>query len=142
MEDANVVDSWDFFLSVCCQSLWLRRKKLLDEKEKLHERYAALFGLRNRGGMEAVDAIIASLKCKSELLKHEVAYVLGQLEDKASTNSLISTLKDITEHPMVRHEATEALGSVAGTCCRVLNSELLCVQFQFLFQVILSVPWS
>jgi deoxyhypusine monooxygenase len=89
------------------------RKKLLDEKEKLHERYAALFGLRNRGGNEAVAAIIASLKCQSALLKHEVAYVLGQLQDKVSTDALISTLKDVTEHPMVRHEAAEALGSIA-----------------------------
>jgi hypothetical protein len=49
-----------------------KRKKLLDEKEQLHERYAALFGLRNRGGPDAVAAIIASLKCESALLKHEV----------------------------------------------------------------------
>ncbi|KAG0560697.1 hypothetical protein KC19_9G005800 [Ceratodon purpureus] len=89
------------------------RKKLLDENEQLHERYAALFGLRNRGGSDAVAAIIASLKCESALLKHEVAYVLGQLQDKASTDALVDTLKDVTEHPMVRHEAAEALGSIA-----------------------------
>lgn len=45
---------------------------LLDENEKMHERYAALFGLRNRGSPEAVDAIITSLQCESALLKHEV----------------------------------------------------------------------
>jgi deoxyhypusine monooxygenase len=43
-----------------------------------------------------------------------VAYVLGQLQDKASTEALVTTLKDATEHPMVRHEAAEALGSIAG----------------------------
>jgi len=89
------------------------RKVLLDEKEKMHERYAALFGLRNRGGSDAVAAIVAALKCESALLKHEVAYVLGQLQDKASTEALVNTLKDVTEHPMVRHEAAEALGSIA-----------------------------
>jgi hypothetical protein len=45
---------------------------LLDENEKMPERYAALFGLRNRGSPEAVDAIVASLQCESALLKHEV----------------------------------------------------------------------
>jgi hypothetical protein len=49
-------------------------------------------------------------------LYEQVAYVLGQLQDKASTEALVNTLKDVTEHPMVRHEAAEALGSIAGTC--------------------------
>lgn len=47
-------------------------------------------------------------------LCEQVAYVLGQLQDKASTEALVSTLKDVREHPMVRHEAAEALGSIAG----------------------------
>lgn len=45
---------------------------LLDEKEKMHLRYEALFGLRNRGGPEAVAAIVETLHCESALLKHEV----------------------------------------------------------------------
>ena len=48
------------------------RKVLLDETEKMPTRYAALFGLRNRGNPEAVEAIVASLQCESALLKHEV----------------------------------------------------------------------
>ena len=44
----------------------------------------------------------------------QVAYVLGQLQDKEATSALTSTLKNINEHPMVRHEAAEALGSIAG----------------------------
>jgi hypothetical protein len=52
-----------------------QRKVLLDEKEKMHERYAALFGLRNRGGSDAVAAIVAALKCESALLKHEVCVI-------------------------------------------------------------------
>jgi len=38
----------------------------------MHERYAALFALRNDGGNEAVAAIIDSLSSKSALLRHEV----------------------------------------------------------------------
>jgi len=44
----------------------------------------------------------------------QVAYVLGQLQNKAASNALIRVLKDVAEHPMVRHEAAEALGSIAG----------------------------
>ncbi|KAI9078437.1 hypothetical protein K1719_039656 [Acacia pycnantha] len=89
------------------------RKVLLEEEKGMYERYAALFALRNNGGNEVVAAIIDSLDSKSALLRHEVAYVLGQLQDKAVSAALSDILKDGNEHPMVRHEAAEALGSIA-----------------------------
>uniref|UniRef100_A0A2P2IZW1 Deoxyhypusine hydroxylase n=1 Tax=Rhizophora mucronata TaxID=61149 RepID=A0A2P2IZW1_RHIMU len=89
------------------------REVLLDEEKGMYERYGALFALRNHGGDEAVLAIIDSLGAKSALLKHEVAYVLGQLQNKAASAALSRILRDINEHPMVRHEAAEALGSIA-----------------------------
>ncbi|GLU07732.1 hypothetical protein SLE2022_246800 [Rubroshorea leprosula] len=85
----------------------------LDEERGMYERYAALFALHNQGGEEAISAIIDSLVVKSALLKHEVAYVLGQLQNKAASAALSNILKDVNEHPMVRHEAAEALGSIA-----------------------------
>ncbi|KAI3966811.1 hypothetical protein MKW92_012270 [Papaver armeniacum] len=88
------------------------REVLLNEEKSMYERYAALFALRNHGG-EAVTAIIDSLGAGSALLRHEVAYVLGQLQNKAACDALAEILKDVKEHPMVRHEAAEALGSIA-----------------------------
>lgn len=44
----------------------------------------------------------------------QVAYVLGQLQNKVASDALSRILRDIHEHPMVRHEAAEALGSIAG----------------------------
>lgn len=44
----------------------------------------------------------------------QVAYVLGQLQNKLASDALSRILKDVNEHPMVRHEAAEALGSIAG----------------------------
>lgn len=41
--------------------------------------------------------------------------MLGQLQDKAASVALSEVLKNMNEHPMVRHEAAEALGSIAGT---------------------------
>ncbi|XP_057438574.1 deoxyhypusine hydroxylase [Lotus japonicus] len=89
------------------------RDVLLDEEKGMYERYAALFALRNEGGNEAVAAIVDSLGSKSALLRHEVAYVLGQLQNKAASAALSNILRDVNEHPMVRHEAAEALGSIA-----------------------------
>lgn len=40
--------------------------------------------------------------------------MLGQMQNKAASAALIRVLKDVAEHPMVRHEAAEALGSIAG----------------------------
>ncbi|CAI0414085.1 unnamed protein product [Linum tenue] len=96
-----------------CSSVNELREVLLDEEKAMYERYGALFALRNHGGDEAISAIIDSLQSKSALLKHEVAYVLGQLQNKATSAALSSVLRDEHEHPMVRHEAAEALGSIA-----------------------------
>lgn len=96
-----------------CSFISELRDVLLGEEKGMYERYAALFALRNDGGDEAVSAIVDSLGAKSALLRHEVAYVLGQMQNKAASAALIRVLKDVGEHPMVRHEAAEALGSIA-----------------------------
>ena len=62
-------------------SLVALRAALLDERGPLTERYAAMFALRNRGGADAVAALAEAFGCRSALLKHEVAYVLGQMQD-------------------------------------------------------------
>jgi deoxyhypusine monooxygenase len=61
---------------------------LVDDDRLIFERYRALFALRNKGGDEAVAAMAASFASCSALLKHEVAYVLGQLQDPASVETL------------------------------------------------------
>lgn len=50
------------------------------------------------------------LKCKSALFRHEIAYVLGQIQHDACVKQLTDNLKDPQENPMVRHECAEALG--------------------------------
>ncbi|GJY59662.1 deoxyhypusine hydroxylase-B [Tanacetum coccineum] len=45
--------------------------------------------------------------------KFKAAYVLGQLQNIAASDALSRVLKDVNEHPMVRHAAAEALGSIA-----------------------------
>jgi deoxyhypusine monooxygenase len=87
---------------------------LMDPKKPMFERYQALFALRNRGGPDSVGVLCRALReSASALLKHEVAYVLGQMQSPASVRALHASLADVSEHPMVRHEAAEALGAVA-----------------------------
>ena len=49
----------------------------------------------------------------SALLKHELAYVLGQMQDARAIPTLTKVLEDGEEHAMVRHEAAEAMGAIA-----------------------------
>lgn len=52
----------------------------------------------------------------------QVAYVLGQLQNKTASDVLSGILRNVHEHPMVRHEAAEALGSIAGLTFYKINT--------------------
>jgi deoxyhypusine monooxygenase len=64
-----------------------------------------LFTLRNLGGPKAVEGISSCFTDSSALLKHELAYCLGQMQDPTAIPVLTSVLKDVQQEPMVRHEA-------------------------------------
>ncbi|XP_059178317.1 deoxyhypusine hydroxylase-like [Physella acuta] len=89
------------------------RRDLLDEDLPLFHRYRSMFTLRNMGTTESVLALAEGLKCKGALFRHEIAYVLGQIQSDACVKQLTQNLEDASESPMVRHECAEALGSIA-----------------------------
>ncbi|XP_039103420.1 deoxyhypusine hydroxylase [Hyaena hyaena] len=93
------------------------RDVLLDEAQPLFERYRAMFALRNAGGEEAALALAEGLRCGSALFRHEIGYVLGQLQHEAAVPQLAATLAQPAESPMVRHECAEALGAIARPAC-------------------------
>ena len=45
----------------------------------------------------------------SALLKHELAYCLGQMKKTSALPTLESVLRDTSEDPMVRHEVKEPM---------------------------------
>lgn len=87
--------------------------RLLNNTERpLKERFRALFTLKNIGGPQALEWISKAFEDKSALLKHEVAYCLGQLQDPQATPILLEILRDTSREAIVRHEAAEALGAI------------------------------
>jgi deoxyhypusine monooxygenase len=88
------------------------RAQLLDGSRPMFQRMRAVFSLRNRGGDEAVEALAAAFADPSALLRHELAYVLGQMGDPHAVPFLTAVLRKPDEHVMVRHECAEALGAI------------------------------
>lgn len=88
------------------------RGRLLDRSLPMFQRMRAVFALRNRGGPAAVEALAAAFADPSALLRHELAYVLGQMGDAHAVPFLTEVLRKPHEHVMVRHECAEALGAI------------------------------
>lgn len=95
------------------------QKSLCSETTPLPLRFRALFSLkhlaRQSTGEEsraAVDAIASAFTSPSALLKHELAYCLGQTANTAAVPHLRHVLEDLQEDPMCRHEAAEALAAL------------------------------
>lgn len=88
------------------------RSRLTDQELPMFQRMRCVFTLRNLGGPAAVDALAACFDDPSALLRHEVAYVMGQMQDPHAIPALTRTLQKDDEHVMVRHECAEALGAI------------------------------
>ncbi|CAH0719505.1 unnamed protein product, partial [Brenthis ino] len=101
------------------------KETMMNENKSLFDRYRAMFSLRNLGTTESINALGEGFKASSALFRHEVAFIFGQMQDERSVPFLKRTLEDTTEHEMVRHEAAEALGSIAtDECTEVLKRYL------------------
>jgi deoxyhypusine monooxygenase len=96
------------------------RRILTSEQEALARRFRALFSLKHLASLQppteqsvpAIEAIAAAFASPSALLKHELAYCLGQSRNDAAVAPLRHVLEDKAEDSMCRHEAAEALGAL------------------------------
>ena len=84
-------------------------KVLQDRSKPLKDRFRALFTLKNLGGSEAIDVIASCFDDGSALLKHELAYCLGQMQDRYAIPTLVAVLEDTAQEAMVRHEAGKCI---------------------------------
>jgi len=119
-------ESIDPSLPAECSDLKTLGRKMCDKSLSLFDRYRAMFSLRNIAGSaedvavanEAVTLLADGFElsgAEEALFRHEIAFVLGQIGNRASAAAkpLLRRLEDADENPMVRHEAAEALGSIA-----------------------------
>ncbi|KAK5200201.1 deoxyhypusine hydroxylase [Exophiala xenobiotica] len=88
------------------------RKDLTSEHVPLARRFRALFSLKHLASQSpgpqataAIEAIAAAFASPSALLKHELAYCLGQTKNLVAVPFLRGVLEN-------RHEAAEALGAL------------------------------
>ncbi|POS78559.1 hypothetical protein DHEL01_v203056 [Diaporthe helianthi] len=105
------------------------RESLCSEDTPLPVRFRALFSLKHLATQSqdasaeaAMDAIAEAFASPSALLKHELAYCLGQTRNLYAVPPLRKCLADLDEDPMVRHEAAEALGAIGHDS----NIDILC----------------
>ena len=99
------------------------RNVLISEAVPLSKRFRALFSLKHYASLQppipqtlpSIQAIAAAFNSPSALLKHELAYCLGQTRNLACVPYLRKLLEDRDEDPMCRHEAAEALGALGDT---------------------------
>lgn len=98
------------------------RQTLCSESTPLTIRFRALFSLKHvaqtssdpTAAVGAIEAIAAGFASPSALLKHELAYCLGQTANDAAIQPLRDVLSDLNEDPMCRHEAAEGLGALGN----------------------------
>lgn len=99
-------------------TIFTLRKTLTNESAPLALRFRALFSLKHLAcqpgsqALVAIQAIAAAFVSPSALLKHELAYCLGQTRNLAAVPILRTVLEDMDEDSMCRHEAAEALGAL------------------------------
>lgn len=88
---------------------------LKDEKQRLWDRYKAMFALRNQDSKQAAIYLASALDEKSSaLLRHEISFILGQMQVPETAQKLIERLQDKNESSMCRHEAAISLGSLGA----------------------------
>lgn len=108
------------------------RKALTSENVSLAKRFRALFSLKHLASqqpptsqnVEAIHAIGAAFSSPSALLKHELAYCLGQTRNLNAVPFLRHVLENREEDDMCRHEAAEALGALGDTSSLDLMRQL------------------
>ena len=88
------------------------RKILTSSSKSVKEKYSALYHLRTYANKEAFKVLREVYPgLNSDLLEHELMFILGQIRIDSSLDYLISILEDKTTSAVVRHEAGEALSN-------------------------------
>lgn len=93
---------------------------LCNPEETIQKRFRAMFEVRGLQNPKAVETMIKcfNLEPKSDLLRHEVAYCLGQMNTRKENCDIIEpflqkVLEERKHSSIVIHETVEALGNLS-----------------------------
>jgi hypothetical protein len=107
----NCFQKLNIHIYMSSAELSILESQILSSDRDITKKYRALFTLRNIATPAAAGVLEKCLLQtehdegdRSALLKHEVAYALGQIGLASSLETLSKVLADATCHPMVRHE--------------------------------------
>lgn len=108
-------------ITVDLEDLTKYEATLSDTKAPIADRVDSLFCIKAFQGPEAVDSLIRSFHAepKSELLKHEICYCLGQMNRSEEHIKRMQPFLEQVVDPasglpeIVVHEAVEALGNLS-----------------------------
>lgn len=98
-------------------------ESLCNDNIPMFQRMRNVFSLRNERSDEASLALCNGFNSGSALLRHEIAYVLGQMQNPIVLPTLVEVLKNESEHVMVRHEAAEAMGAIGDDSIKSILQE-------------------
>lgn len=119
---------------------------LISDKSTIAEKMRTCFLLKQLNTNEAIDNLNKGFKSNSALLKHEIAYVMGQMRNKYAVPYLESVLRDKNQEPITRHEAGEALAAIGEQNSRSILEEFAkdeCVEVAETCQLALdSLNWA
>jgi deoxyhypusine monooxygenase len=103
-----------------------------DEAAPITKRMRAVYYLRTISTQECTDILVTALQNKqnSPLLRHELGYVLGQMQAKSALGKLSDVLRDVDDDAMVRHECAEALGAIGSGDSLALLREMCSTEQQ------------
>jgi deoxyhypusine monooxygenase len=99
---------------------------LCDHTKPIGMRMRSLFYLRSVGGEAALDAICHALQDKAHngsLLRHELGFVLGQMNAVQCLPVLEAIIRDTNDDAMTRHECCEAVGAFGLPKTRAILEE-------------------
>jgi deoxyhypusine monooxygenase len=83
--------------------------------------------IKGRRQQEVIDVLSKGLldPRHGSLMRHEIAYVMGQIRDERSCNTLELILDDDHDCIMVRHEAAEALAAIGASRSEIVLQMVL-----------------
>ncbi|UKK00518.1 deoxyhypusine monooxygenase [Theileria orientalis] len=116
MDIKSAIDEFNKLDEFARPSPSLVKSILLNKDVPLYLQLRALYFCRDLPIEDATQILISAFEVHFDtFMRHEIAYVIGQSGCVNASKRLSELVEDVSEDPMVRHEAIEALAALKST---------------------------